>query len=125
MERLKKHLDTQGITTYKHLPKFPIAFDKLSTPEDFLSEKNLTYLTTLLIGERTLLPTEQAMLAQNIKQHYGKYPAIAETFSLNQMRGTPSFVIFKENFEIITHSFGHQPVPILEQLLKSSLVGNH
>ena len=121
----KKYLTAQGSNTYKHLPAFPIAFDKISTPKDFLNEENLANLSALLIGKKNLLSEEQTMLNQNIRQHYRKYAGIAETFSLNQMRGTPSFVIFKENYEIIRHSFGHQPVSVLEKLLQSSLVGNH
>lgn len=115
-----KYLLGQGSATYEQLPKFPIAFDKISSPEDFLKEKNLTSLTNTLAGARTLSPAEETMLHQNIKHHYQKYPAIAETFTLNQLRGTPSFIVFKDNFEVIAHSFGHQSIQSLEQLLSNS-----
>ena len=113
---LSLHMDT---TTYDQLPQFPVAFDKMSATNDFLQEENLTYLTNTLAGSTLLTPAKQTILHQNIKHHYQRYPTIAETFTLNQLRGTPSFIIFKDNFEILAHSFGHQSVQNLEQLLQS------
>jgi len=117
----KKYLATQGMTTYAHLPQFPIAFDKMSMPKDFLNEANLNSLVEALTPARTLSATEQTTLQQNIKYHYKKYPAIAESFALNQLRGTPSFIIFKKDFTIIESAFGHQSVELLAQYLQNSL----
>lgn len=120
----KKYLSQQGMITYKKLPEFPIAFDKMSTTEAFLSEQNLNELIATLAGSRVLSEAERIMLRQNIKHHYNKYPVIAETFTLNQLRGTPSFIIFKEDFTVVDHSFGHQSTHDLGLLLKNSLVEN-
>lgn len=117
----KKYLVSQGITTYSHLPDFPIAFDKMSTPATFLTEANLDSLVQRLTQSRTLLASEKTSLQENIKYHYKKYPAIAESFALNQLRGTPSFIIFKEDFTIIQSVFGHQPKGVLSQYLQNSL----
>lgn len=121
----QKYLLDQGVTTYEQLPKFPIAFDKMSSSEDFLKEESLINFANTLAGDRILAPEEQTMLYQNIKHHYKKYSFIAETFTLNQLRGTPSFIVFKDNFDVIEHAFGHQPTQFLEQLLQKSLAENH
>lgn len=117
----KKYLATQGMTIYSSLPKFPIAFDKMTTPKDFLNQENLSILTNVLTGSKTLSTAEQTTLHQNIKYHYKKYPSIAESFALNQLRGTPSFIIFKKDFTIIESAFGHQPMEMLAQYLQNSL----
>lgn len=121
----KKYLATQGITTYAHLPKFPIAFDKMSSPTAFLNEVNLGNLVKHLAQKGALSASAQTTLEQNIKFHYNKYPAIAESFALNQLRGTPSFIIFKEDFTILQATFGHQPIGVLNQYLENNLSENH
>ncbi|WP_264554332.1 hypothetical protein [Flavobacterium sp. N503310] len=52
-----------------------------------------------------------------IKSYYSEMPLIAETFTINQLQGTPSFIIFDDNYNILGHHFGH----INEETLKTRL----
>ena len=118
----KKYLSTQTIDTYPNLPSFPIAFDKMSTTTEFLTDKNLSELMSMLTQSVTLSEPEKQNLELRIKAHYRRYPFIAESFTLNQLRGTPSFIIFDDNFEQIHSSFGHQSEPMLSKLLQNNLI---
>lgn len=118
----KKYLLTQELDTYSQLPLFPIAFDKMSATKDFLTDKNILELISMLTQSATVSETEKQNLELRIRAHYARHPFIAETFTLNQLRGTPSFIIFKENLEVIHASFGHQSEQVLSELLQNNLL---
>ena len=117
----KKYLTAKKIDSYLHLPSFPIAFDKMSTAKDFLTDENLSNLLSLLTESTPLSMAEQEKIKQRIRHYYSNHPVIAETFTLNQLRGTPSFIIYKENYEIIHASFGHQSEQVLSEILQKNL----
>lgn len=118
----KKYLSQEGKTKYTNLPLFPVGFDKMSTAVDFLTKENIAFLIKGLTKAKGLNPIAEAALSQRIKDHYQNVSILGETFILNQLRGTPSFIIFKKDFEIIDHSFGHQPENRFVEVLENSLL---
>jgi hypothetical protein len=60
---------------------------------------------------------EKGSLIKKVKSFYAQMPIIAETFTLNQLRGTPSFIIFDDSYNILGQHFGH----IDEDILKNRL----
>lgn len=117
----KEYLLQEGATKYTNLPLFPVGFDKMSTTDDFLTKENIAFLIKGLTKAKGLNPIAEAALSQRIKDHYQKVEIIGETFILNQLRGTPSFVVFKKDFEIVHRSFGQQSEESLTELLEKSL----
>ena len=93
----------------------------MSTAKDFLTDENLSNLLSLLTESTPLSMVEQEKIQQRIRHYYSNHPVIAETFTLNQLRGTPSFIIYKENYEIIHASFGHQSEQVLSEILQKNL----
>ena len=118
----KKYLSQVGEGEYWNLPLFPVGFDKMSTANEFLTKENIDFLIKDLTQAKGLNPIAEAALSQRIKDHYQQVEILGETFILNQLRGTPSFIIFKKDFEIIDHSFGQQPEGRLAELLEKSLL---
>ena len=54
-----------------------------------------------------VLDFEQKALKDKVENYLKSLDKIALTFTLNQLRGTPSFVIFNSDYEIIKQWFGH------------------
>ena len=96
---------------YDSLPytlDFPIVMDKI---EEELSELDVAIGKICSINPNyDLLPNLQKEQLQNQVEKYLKsLEKIALTFTLNQLRGTPSFVIFNKDYEILSEWFGHAP----------------
>ena len=60
---------------------------------------------------------EQEEYKRKIKEYYLDKEFIAYTFTENQLKGTPSFILFNESYEIIDQWFGHKKLEDIEQLL--------
>lgn len=115
----KKALSQQGIKEYPQPIDFPVAMDKHAGNESehqFLAEK----LALRYPEYSGLEQHQQQSIIHAMKNHLKDQPLVSLTFSLNQLRGTPSFVVFNNNFEIVEEWFGHKPIQefhsILEQL---------
>ena len=87
---------------------FPIAMDKI---EEELSELDVAIDTICSINPNyDLLPSlEKEQLQNQVERYLKSLKKIALTFTLNQLRGTPSFVIFNKDYEILSEWFGHAP----------------
>lgn len=118
----KKYYEEQvGAKVYAQKINFPVAFDSLSNTDDFLTVENVNKLCTNIPAYKDLSELMQKELKGKIGSYYKSLPAIAETFTLNQLRGTPSFVIFDNNFTLLESLFGHQKSEILQAKLSEHL----
>lgn len=103
----KRALAQYGHEKYPESMDFPIAMDALmdtSYPIDKaaaqIASKNHEFVN--------YSKTEQAQILSKIHGYLYQLPKASLTFTLNQFRGTPSFVIFDNNYNIITEWFGHK-----------------
>lgn len=119
----KKFFASKNISSYPHQLLFPVAFDHLLAPEVFLSKKNVKTVCSKIPGFKNRSSTEQLLIEQKIKAHYGGFPAIAQTFALNQLSGTPSFIIFDQQLNIVQSYFGHHSIQQFTQLFDTLLAG--
>lgn len=87
---------------------FPIAMDAL---EDELQEQdfnNAAVKICILNPNYNLWPVfEKETLQKRVVAYLKSLDKIALTFTLNQFKGTPSFVLFNDNHEILEEYFGH------------------
>lgn len=113
----KKYLNDQNQDKYNTGILFPVAFDRLKPAEEFLTEENLTAICNTNPDFSFWPQREQQAVMQNVKDFYKQHPILAETFVLNQLKGTPSFVFFDENYNILKSLFGHQSIETLESHL--------
>lgn len=116
-ETEKYYVETFGASNYNHPINFPIAFDKMVFPSYFLTESNLNVLGNINEDYKTWPAFEKQNLKNRIVAYYENFPKIAETFTLNQLRGTPTFIIFDNNFSILDESFGYQQQDLMEEKL--------
>ncbi|WP_271765299.1 hypothetical protein [Aquimarina algiphila] len=102
----KKMMLQQGIETLPYSLDFPIVMDKI---EETLSDINVAIETICNINPSyALWPDFEKVAQQKRVAHYLRsLDKIALTFTLNQLRGTPSFVLFNNSYEIIAEWFGH------------------
>lgn len=105
----KKFMKEQG---YEKLPydlDFPIAMDKM----DGTNTVDLNYAVNAICAinpNYAIWPEfEKKALQNKVKNYLNSLEKIAFTFTLNQLRGTPSFVLFNSEYEILNEWFGHVP----------------
>lgn len=103
-----KMLKQQGLNTYANPIDFPVAFDKMLEPAAFIADNNVEHICSAIPGFETRSEQEQNEMRNLVRSHYMKLPKVAATFYLNQLRGTPSCILFNDNYDIIEEWFGHK-----------------
>lgn len=104
----KKYYNTNyGLTNYSEKIDFPVAFDRLVSSEEFINSDKIEAMCNAIPDFSAFSEKEKEIVYLKIKSHYSHVPIIAETFTMNQLRGTPSFVIFDDQFTILEQYFGH------------------
>ncbi len=117
-ETKKSYKENFGIEKYNHKIKFPVASDKLKEPNQFLTESNLHIICNSNPNYSIWPDWEKQEMRQKVKSYYNQFPVIAQTFTLNQLQGTPSFVIFDKNYNIVKSFFAYQKLEVLDAELK-------
>lgn len=118
----KKYFHTNyDVTTYSEKLNFPVAFDSITSSEQFINSNKIELMCNAIPNFTHFSEIEKEILAAKVKGHYSQIPLIAETFTLNQLRGTPSFIIFDDNHTILGSYFGHQSEDVLKIQLEKLL----
>ena len=118
----KKYYNTNfGLSNYLDIPKFPIAFDTITASEQLLNSDKIELICNIIPDFENFSENEKETLLTKIKSYYAQIPVIAETFTLNQLQGTPSFIIFDDNYNILGVYFGHQNEDVLKTKLENLL----
>ena len=121
----KKYFARKGLNQYPQKVLFPVFFDHQSSPKQFLSDLNLDIIQQKLTPSiNTTTPEVQADFRQRLIAHYERFPQISHTFSLNQLPGTPTLVIYNQQCEIIHLKFGQQSPELIDTWL-SDLLASH
>jgi hemoglobin-like flavoprotein len=94
----KRYWQGQGEVSYSVPIRFPIAFD-------------------LLEGSQSLTPDTG-------ESAYPTSRGIGYTFRVNQLQGTPSWILFDEGCTILAQWFGHKAESEVESILRRSLAAN-
>ncbi len=106
-----------GIEKYNQKVHFPIAIDKTKTPEQFLTTENLSLICESNPNYKIWPQWEKDLMHEKVKSYYDNFPLISVTFTLNQLRGTPSFIIFDDKKIIVESFFGYQDIENLQSKL--------
>ena len=118
----KKYYKTNyGVSNYSERLNFPIGFDRMTTSEEFIDSGKIELMCNAVPNFAAFSATEKEILIKKVKDYYSQIPLIAETFVLNQLKGTPSFVIFDDNYTILAHYFGHQNEEVLKAKVEDLL----
>jgi len=118
----RKYYDTNyGISNYLNIPDFPVAFDRILPSEQLLNSENIELICNAIPNFVDFSEKEKEILSIKIESYYSQVPVLAATFTLNQLQGTPSFIIFDEKYNILGQYFGHQSEDVLKTKIKQLL----
>lgn len=113
----KKALHQQGFDLYPNTIDFPIAMDKLCSQDEFITDENIESICKLNPNYKNYLEIEQQAMRKNVEDYLGRNSKISATFTLNQFRGTPTFVLFNQEYGIVEHWFGHKERQAINEIL--------
>lgn len=113
----KKYYKSISEDVYLQKISFPVAFDSLKPTNEFLTNENVQVICSKNRNFTLLSADEKLMMLNNVKQYYDGLPFIAETFTLNQLSGTPSFIIFDNDYNLLQSFFGHEDKEVIELFL--------
>jgi len=118
----RKYYDTNyGISNYLDIPDFPVAFDRILPSDQLLNSENIELICNAIPNFVDFSEKEKEILSIKVKSYYSQVPVLAATFTLNQLQGTPSFIIFDEKYNILGQYFGHQSEDVLKTKIKQLL----
>ena len=117
----KRAFHENGLETYAHEIEFPISMDLLTSREEFANEENIAYISSNVPGYSQASTSQKAELNLRIKDYLNTNALVPETFTLNQLRGTPSFILFDEHYIVLEHWFGHRQQHEVEQRIEKWL----
>ncbi|WP_136467858.1 hypothetical protein [Flagellimonas onchidii] len=100
--------------------EFPIAMDVLSD-KSFITEENISYIGNHFPNYGLASDNERQEFDLKIKDYLNMNPIIPVTFTLNQFRGTPTFVLFDEEYTVLKHWFGHKTYEEVEYIITKHL----
>lgn len=111
----KKFMKEQGYDKLPYNLNFPIAMDKINDTNT-VDLNDAVNAICAINPNYTIWPEfEKKALQYKVKNYLNSLDKIALTFTLNQLRGTPSFVLFNSDYEIINEWFGHVPYEEIQQ----------
>ncbi len=114
----RKMLESQGLPAYPEPICFPVASDHIVTDEE-LADGDLTEKICHINPDFQLWARfDQDLLRQKVAAYLKRQRKISFTFTVNQFRGTPTFIIFNDEMEILGQWFGHVAAPLIETKLE-------
>lgn len=116
-----KMLSSQGLSTYPQSISFPITMDAEVTDEELAENSLIDKICEINPGFSIWAQFDQDQLRQKVRDYLRRQRKISFTFTVNQFRGTPTFVIFNDQMEILQQWFGHVSAPQIEDTLKEAL----
>lgn len=117
-ETKKYYNEKYGVSKYAETLNFPVAFDNIISAEEFINSNKIELICNSIPNFENFPQSEKQAVIQKVKEYYSQIPLVAETFTMNQLKGTPSFIIFDDNYNILGHYFGYQN----EEILKTKLI---
>ena len=102
----KSFLAAKGISTYHQPIDFPIAMDA-TADHGFDFETAALAMCESIPNYKYWPLFEQQDLNKRIVDYLKSLDKISLTFTLNQLKGSPTIILFNRQFEILAHHFGH------------------
>lgn len=122
----KRYLEENGMSELPYSIDFPVALDLLvEDPAEFYTPEDARRICMTKKGFEDLSQEEQETAIANIMQNLKVLGPGSYTFTVNLMRGTPSWVVFDRDMNILEHWFGHRDteasLKLIEQLINKHL----
>ena len=111
----RRILESYGWQKYPNPLDFPVLFDEMVNLKKFAAESQLEEMIKL----QDISGAKKERLKAEICGYPNGFAKIPFTFTANRFAGTPTWVIFDENYEISAQWFGHKSLEETEWLIKS------
>lgn len=102
---------------YKHPVLFPVAMDKQISKNEAITEDNIDKICQINYNYNLLTQREKEYFRICAVGYLIRLSSISYTFSMNRLAGTPTFILFDKNMEVIFNSFGSQNIQQIELLI--------
>ncbi|WP_103070551.1 hypothetical protein [Aquimarina sediminis] len=114
----KKAMIEQGFNHYPNSIDFPVAMDK-TADQSFDFSIAAAKICKTNPNYKIWPEFEQRALFNKVIAYLKSQERIALTFTLNQLKGTPSILVFNDSYEILFEQFGHVEFNMITAKLKS------
>ncbi|WP_160114554.1 hypothetical protein [Aquimarina sp. AU474] len=116
----KKALLQHGLLD-KPIPiDFPVAMDEKAS-KDFDIDFAAKHICATHDAYVSWSKEVQASVYHNVISYLKNQKTISKTFTLNQLKGTPTMILFNDSYEILLHQFGHVHYTALRTKLLSHI----
>lgn len=120
----KKMMSQYGYETLPYALNFPLVMDSFDTTE-VNSDTIIESFCNTNPQYHDWSEEEKGIFQNRVAHYVASLDKIALTFTLNQLKGTPSFILFNENYEIIADWFGHVPYETISEEIDQQLAINN
>lgn len=94
---------------YPQAIDFPIAIDQLTMGTHLATPENIDLLCETIAGFDNRSNAEQTALRQQVNAHLRSHSKTSAIFTLNQLPGTPTFLLVDQHLQLLEGWFGHTP----------------
>jgi peptide-methionine (R)-S-oxide reductase len=88
--------------------RFPVLLDRMSAPEEFLNADTLQWFYSLNPNYPLVTAEDVKSIVRRATLFYTQFPLVSHTFSLNFLRGTPSYILLDHDKNKRADWLGHQ-----------------
>ncbi|MFQ5559075.1 MAG: hypothetical protein ACE5FU_00620 [Nitrospinota bacterium] len=113
----KKAFSDRNISSFDEQIDFPVALDKLTSGQELSKEEHTNFICNLNPRFKFLSPNDQDEMKKKIREYLITLQKTSMTFTLNQFKGTPTFVLFDQNKIVLHEWFGHKSMEETERLI--------
>ncbi len=114
----KKTLSRGGYDKLPYDILFPVAFDSLSANENLNQQKEIEKVCAAIPDFGELSDGKKEMVRRQVREYLAHKQFVAHTFDANNLRGTPSWVLFDKDLNILWEDFGHVSKEALVKILE-------
>lgn len=104
----KLYFSHHGEKTYTLPIHFPVAFDQVGSGPELFDSDDVEHICSLTPSFPQRDKDTQQRIRQRVRQVITSRPIMGYTFSVNQFQGTPSWVLFDGDSNILAQWFGHK-----------------
>lgn len=105
VDHSKDFMKSHGYDKLPYKMTFPIVMDPRMKPEQTEMVADIIVETSPDVDRLTV--DQKVMANKRVSAYLGQQEEVSITFTANQFKGTPTFVLFTDEMEIVANWFGH------------------
>ncbi|NET35306.1 MAG: hypothetical protein F6K19_25305 [Cyanothece sp. SIO1E1] len=110
-----------GKLSYPIAIQFPVAFDQLGQSHELFNDADVEHMCHLNPAFIYWDAASQAQARSQVKQFLKRRSPTAYTFTINQLQGTPSWILFDAGSTSLAQWFGHKSEGEVESIIAQAL----